>query len=973
MKSIAILSDPEIHPLPSFHSEDVQRALAKFHISSFFIDLKSLQNFDRSISDILVLPYLDGDLSGSPLEKIVAFHQSGGGLVFLGDTPHVGRSFPFRNSQAPELRLTRCRDPLKIRGLTPLGQKLLGDVPDWESMLHKPMVGVRTSAFPPDECHDLLVCEAGFKQLSPLVMIERKHPAFLGARVVMAGFDGGEPRENIMGVCQRPWTFDPGLLDRNWAGADTLVTRLILAAEPPDVALGWELDPVVQAGVPAHSKIRVRNLQSTPCEIELPTTNDGSSSASTLHTLEPGENTILKSFEYVAEEGPVLFHASARQGSLLHTTDRTQFGFVCPTGSPDLNLGFSMFRVFRDSKVDEAYKDFFRSTASMGMQYARLALAWEDLEPSPGSYDWSIPDQLLQLCFEEGIAAFFWVFPTARGSGLGEGGVPEWVLREPSIDRFGKPGNFPCIWSPFYRKHYFGFLEALALRYANDDRLSRLVFDFGNSDFPYTYHYYGDRGDLFDYSPFEQQAFAGWLERRGFPLVDLERRWNRPFSAYGEVTVPLSEQTQAWLLYNEFRTWGLHQGIKEAVAVIQRCAPSKAPPDFPGHGIGSIADLITFTHNSQASHWNEVLLHPSELTEAHNMGPQWGGEPWQVGGRFPDYDDALFQSVRLQANYLTIPGPDLGIWENDISRIAMIRRSLAGAKRSKPAFAVIDKLSWNDWNSLAHIASRLDQPVDLLSKTCRYDYSCYKLLVLPPEEVIETSLGKSSLLPLDEDFYQSILQSIENGLKVVIYPSTGLGDSLNPMRRLWGLEDVTYGNRVPSQTRFPDSWGGGFAEGFCSSVHGCNQDSILLETNTTQPAAIFRPYGKGGFVLLGFDSKEDSLDRAIRYNASTHLRDHTLTRILSHFGVSPTRLSTHQATCYKEFLSKGDEEFLIFYSHLPEVLSLSCEFHSSRTPDHLMELSSGITVPIQAGKKPGWFEAQFSLPPQKGFYFMIKS
>jgi hypothetical protein len=355
------------------------------------------------------------------------------------------------------------------------------------------------------------------------------------------------------------------------------------------------------------------------------------------------------------------------------------------------------------------------------------------------------------------------------------------------------------------------------------------------------------------------------------------------------------------------------------------------------------------------------------------MGPQWGGEPWQVGGRYPDYDDALFQSVRLQASYLTIPGPDLGVWENDISRIAMIRRSLAGAKRLQPRFAVIDKLSWNDWDSLAHIASRLDQPVDLLSMTCRYDYACYDLLVLPPDEVIETARGKASLLPLDEGFYQSILQAVERGLKVVVYPRTGLGDPLNPMRRLWGLENLAYGDRKNSMITFPESWGGGSATGVCQSLESAGNDTILLENDSFQPVALFRPYGRGGFVLTGFDTRQDSLDSAIRHDSCPDLQRHTLTRMLQHFDISNPRLSTGQATCYKELLVKGGSEFLVFYSHLQEALEVRCTFQSTQTPSHLLNLATGIPVAIQQTKAPDWFTTTFQLPPQQGYYLKLKS
>jgi hypothetical protein len=605
------------------------------------------------------------------------------------------------------------------------------------------------------------------------------------------------------------------------------------------------------------------------------------------------------------------------------------------------------------------------------MQYARIALAWEDLEPEAGHYVWDIPDQVLDFAGEEKIPVFFWVFPTARGSGLGEGGVPEWSLREPSIDRHGNPGNFPCIWSPFYRERYFAFLTALATRYADDPRVARFVFDFGNSDFAYTYHFYGDRGDIFDYSPHEQAAFATWLEKRGIPLDELSRRWGGAFESYAEVPVPFSEQEKAWLLYDEFRVWGVHQGIKEAVAIIHRCAPDKAPPDFPGHGIGSIADLGTYVHHSQASHWEETLRAEPSLTEAHNMGPQWGGEPWQVGGRFSDYDDALFQSLRLEADYLTIPGPDLGVWEEDIGRVAMIRRTLAGSLRAKPRVAIMDRLSWNDFGSLAQVGSRLDQPVDLISRTCRYDYSTYSLVVLPPDELIQTSRGPTSLLPLDEDFYTAMIQAVRKGLKLLVFPRTGTGDPLNPMRRIFGLDDVRYGPRKPQTVPWPAAWGGGITSGCASVVQGPETDTVLLRNSEGDPLVRFRPCGSGGFLLAGYDACPDSLDGDFRYDTALHLREHTLARLLSHLGLAPQLLRSGQTCCYKEVLFNAKRDFLLFYNHQPAPLTLQVEFQSKGQPRSALDLSTGRRQQVLPAATPGWFYFAHRIPAVAGSYMVI--
>ena len=979
----SLLDDARISPLPTYTAADARRALVGAGFEVEAVTLAELSGLSRRQADALVLPYLDGDLSGGPLEGLIRFHTEGGGLLFLGDTPHVGRSYPYRNSQAPDLRLTRCRDPLQIRGLTEMGRKILGDLPGWEGMLNREMRGsVRTSAFAPDECHNLLECSAGFKQLSPVVFIERRDLRFLGARAAVVGFDGGEPRENIMGVCDLPWTFDPGLLTRDWAGADVMVARLASAVVPPEVALALEFDPVVAAGTLQVISLVARNLGSEPREVEavlradvgqasrLPSEPGNRDGRPTV--LQPGETRIVSSREVICPLGPTEISAGLT-GAPSADVRRTCFGFGERLDSPPLSMGFSVFRVFRTQSVDEAYRDFLHSTGRLGMQYVRMALAWEDLEPEPGRYVWDVPDQLLDLAASEKLPAFFWIFPTARGSGLGEGGVPEWVLREPSVDRFGKPGNFPCIWSPFYRERYFAFLTELAARYADDPRLLRFVFDFGNSDFSYTYHYYGDRADIFDYSPHEQAAFAGWLESGGVPLADLERRWGRTFRQFSDVPVPFSEQREAWLLYDEFRVWGLHQGIKEAVAIIRRHAPSKLPPDFPGHGLGSISDLGTYVNHAQARHWEEVSRHEPSLTEAHNMGEQWGGEPWQVGGRYPDYDDALFQSVRLEADYLTIPGADLGVWENDIGRVAMIRRTLAGAKRARPRVAILDRMAWDDRGSLAQVGARLDQPVDLISRTCRYDYAGYGLVVLPPDEIVSTSRGPSSLLPLDEGYYVDLLDAVGRGLKVVVFPRTGLGDPLNPLRRILGLGDLRYGTPEHQELEYPSSWGGGSGGGFFASIAGAStDDQVLLRNKSGAPLALFRPHGLGGMILPGYDSRPESLDGDFRYDCADDLRGHTLARLLLHLSIAPEGLRTGQACCYKESLSTPARDFLLFYSHRAGPFEIPVTFRSGRSPQRIMELSTGRSHDVTPAADPCWFSFQLTLPSGRGQYFVVE-
>ena len=973
MLRIGILKDSALVVPPDYGPDDVMRALGAPDFLSTLITLDALSSVTRDNMDVVVLPYLSGELEGLPLEGLLRFHASGGGLVFLGDTPNCGRSFPFRNSLAPEFRLTKCRDTLTLTGLTDAGKRFLGDLPGLESMIGRTVACVRTSAYPPDECIILIGASAHLKDLGPVVLVERRHPRFLGARLAVVGFDGGEPRENTMGVCALPWTPDYGLLNRNWPGINTLVARLVAAVAPVDVGAALEFKPVTDAGQTVPVLMRIRNLSRKPLAITHTCSSipAGLLSHGNTTNVPPRSSVVVDVGNFTSSLGPSTLTARVESTEVGADSSLSRTHFCGASPRPHC-IGFSTYRAFRKSTMDEPYRDFVHQMAELGMQYIRMAFPWEDLEPEPGRYDWTIADQMLEAAEQAKLPAYVWIFPTARGSGLGDGGVPAWALREPAMDRHGKPGNFPCIWSPFYRTRYFSFLEAVTARYAADPRVARFVYDFGNSDFAYTYHYYGDRGDLFDYSPHEQKAFATWLESQTMPLDSLSQRWGKTFRHYHEIPVPYPEQTQAWLIYDAFRTWGVYHGIQQAIDIVRRIAPAKTPPDPPGHGLGSIADIQTYIHHAQGRHWQEVERHPRELTEAHNMGPVWGGEPWQVGGTWRDYDDALFQSVRLEADYFTIPGPDLGLWENDIGRAAMIRRTMADARRVSPEIAIMDHIAWHQFGSLAQIGTRLDQPVDLLSRTCRYDYSTYQLLVLPPHELLATEKGTISILPLDRGYYENMLAAVEKGLRVVVFPRTGLGDPENPFRRVCGLKDISYGTRQSMRVEYPESWGGGEGSGHAATVEGNETDIPLLRNRERNAIVLFRPRGKGGFVLCGYDNQTDSLDAGIRYDQPSPLATHTLARLIRHLGLDHGMLQTGQASCFKELLFSEPRDYLLLFSHQERPHPVEIRFKSRRTASTAMDLADGKVYSLAQEEPAGWHSIRMVMEPRRGYYLMLE-
>ena len=623
------------------------------------------------------------------------------------------------------------------------------------------------------------------------------------------------------------------------------------------------------------------------------------------------------------------------------------------------------------------------------------------------------------------------------------------------MDRHGKAGNFPCIWSPFYRERYFGYLEQLCRRYATDARLQRFVFDFGNSDFPYCYHYYGGPGDIFDYSPHEQRAFARWLrDTVRMPLDEVARRWAPPASVahrvptaglpvlgtarathmdpdsspkavfrscpafltplwkivgqallacrlsrrmasgsacptireilcrtfsllvrstgYEEIPVPFSEQTAAWLIYEEFRAWGVYEGEKEAAEIIRRHAPEKLPPDLPGHGLGSIADLGTYALAAQGRLWDAVDRREPRKAEAHNSGREWGGEAWQVGGCFGDYDDALFQSVRLGAAYLTIPGPDLGAWNDDVARIAAIRRSIAGAQREEPRVAIIDRMAWNDFTSLAHVGARLDQPVDLLAPFNRFDLARYRLLVLPPNETFASARGTQSLLPADWEWYLALSEAVRRGLRVLVFPETGASDPNQHLRKALGIGEVYYGTRERRTAVFPNSFGGGTAAGMARSVEASGT-RVLMADERGEPMLVELSFGSGSVLMAGWDTGADSLDGSVHCETTHEIAGHTLARLLTHLALPPPTLRTGQTFLYKELVRRGERDFLLFYSHQRDPFNLTACFGPRGCPRTALDLATGRTHPVRETREAGWFEITLRIEPRTGAYLALEA
>lgn len=980
--NIKIFKDEAFKAMPEYHADDVAQLFLSEKIAFSVINHQGIENLSRNDCDVLVVPYIDGAFSPKTLQSLLTFHSAGGSLFFLGDLPHRERWYPIRNMNAFDFHLTRCYDDIsistdkpEIQGLTKKGKEILGELEDFDFIKGRNIPALRITAFPPDEAFPLLaIYSHSHANTSSAVMVsERKCRKFLGAKFAIIGFNGGEPRENVAGVYQQDWTYDPGLLTREWKGINPMVLKLLKWLQPAEIAGAIDADSVADGGKVNPMTINIRNLGKTPKKIEnIQLKKNGKVIFENTVELAPGEVANFAIPSEAPAFGIYNYELIANSANLATFTERIlpQYPDIY---NVDKGYGFSTYWSFQEPKITEEFKFFCHEMKRRGCSYLRANIPWEDVEPEPGIYDWSIPDQMLEFAESENITLQFWMFPTTRASGLGDIGVPEWSLKEPAIDKDGNPGFFPSIWSPFYRKHYFGMLTEFTKRYADNPNLSRFVLDFGNSDFPYGYYYYVNDTTLFDYSEHERKAFANYLRNElDWNLSKVNNLYSANFADFAQVPVPYAEQIEPYRIYLDFRTWSIRQGINTVHEIIRTNAPEKLPPDLPGHGLGSIADISAAFYEAKKRHWLEEKKFDTKYTEMHNAGLEWGGEAWQVGGTYRQYDDALFGSLRYNASYNSIPGADLGLYGDDIAKIGFIRKSIMGAARKSPELAVFDRITWHDQRALSHVGVRMDFPVDLICAKHRYDFSCYKLMTMPDSDYNDrtsTGGGGGMLVPTDEHWYWLMRESIEKGLNLVIYPKTceirRTGVQRTFLRHILELEDVKYGEKSERTVEFPETFGGGTLSGKASEVIANGE--VLLTDTDGKPVLIQQKYGKGSILLAGWDTSEGSLDPDIHDEFTEYLTNHTLLKLCTYFDIRPTEIDTGNLYVFKEMLHKNNDDFLLLFSHNLKKITGNIKVRLTKNSTMAMDLATGEKFPIKK-LSSAWYEFSIDLIPRQGRY-----
>jgi len=266
-----------------------------------------------------------------------------------------------------------------------------------------------------------------------------------------------------------------------------------------------------------------------------------------------------------------------------------------------------------------------QTAARVGMNIFRHWFMWSAVEISPGQYDWSDYDRMMDLAAKNGIKVVIAELVTC---------APEWAFREyphahflasdgtvvhSIISESSATGGFPglCLDNPDVQKLAETFLTTLIERYRSHPAL--FCYDLWNENTSFG----GNPSRMYCYCEASKQKLRDWLRNRYGTLEKTGAAWKRfSYQSWADVEPPRSfsgyPDSLDWL---EFRIDNAYSLFDWRVQLFRKLDPSHR---ITAHGVaGTLDDLPSSSHNE----WRSAK-------RVDTWGLTWiaarkGNEPWK--------------------------------------------------------------------------------------------------------------------------------------------------------------------------------------------------------------------------------------------------------------------------------------------------------------------------------------------------------
>ena len=420
-----------------------------------------------------------------------------------------------------------------------------------------------------------------------------------------------------------------------------------------------------------------------------------------------------------------------------------------------------------------------------GFDLFRVRVNWNDVEPLPGVYDFSLVDRCVAAVVERGGR----VIPEIVTSH-----TPAWVDNELQLDTEGRADlwmhgslgtTITSQWTPGLLDDLRRFVDATVRHYRNDPHV--VAYHLwglpGCCDWPFV-----DKpwwGQVTDYSTAAQSAFRRWSHGKyaSAPLPDPD--WTHP---------DLRPEWQAW---TQFKAYGAERFILNSViAPLRALDDRRSVPAYYGFEFAAprIAESARqqnwFRHTGGCDLYYQTTMFVAEALHAtHHVWPQETGDMTPLPGELElaTWQASAYGGQGLNWNYYWREGIRVGGWTADRNdgvaewknKWAPLWRELRDARLvQEPDIAVVKTWSTmhyglrtffphrlNDYCSpMAAVVYRDQLWPTWFSENCDLDF-------LPQQKLVIAAPGAARVMP--RELADALADRVRRGGKLVLFPESG--------------------------------------------------------------------------------------------------------------------------------------------------------------------------------------------------------
>jgi len=189
-----------------------------------------------------------------------------------------------------------------------------------------------------------------------------------------------------------------------------------------------------------------------------------------------------------------------------------------------LRIGAEFF--LNRTETQESVRRHFRLMHDNGLTLVRIFVIWDDVEHTPGNWNFAGYDWIYEAAAESGIKVV---------ATLCAEDPPGWVGRTPFYH------NRTNLDDPELRKHAAAYIEKVVNRYKNHPAQGAWLLM--------------NEPDKYDVEPATLEAFGDWLQAKYGTVEELNKHWFRPLEKFSDVRLTPDQLTEYWNDYHFVVDW----------------------------------------------------------------------------------------------------------------------------------------------------------------------------------------------------------------------------------------------------------------------------------------------------------------------------------------------------------------------------------------------------------------------------------